>query len=330
MTAESHKAKGLIFRVLTIAGLAMIVVAYFSPIWWVSLTAPQYPESAFPQGIRIHFHMDSVSNGCRFVESTEKTEDEVLNCKHEMDAINHYVGMYPIAAGGPVERAYSPFLIAMLALMLGTFMIGGRKRRAAVFGIGSAVIIAWMTMAMQANGGIHYLSPNYVKDFSSTMGLYPEDYADWSGLYTIEESYHEALGRYFREEVKNAQAVALMMKFAHGVYWGIIASLAALTVGLLLWRPIYWLLVLIPAAVPAFFVVEYAAWLWWFGHSLHEMGAFTVKPFMPTVLGQGKVAQFSTYSYPHYGFGLLAAAGLVLLLAMLIRRKQLQESSEQG
>ena len=35
------------------------------------------------------------------------------------------------------------------------------------------------------------------------------------------------------------------------------------------------------------------------------LGAFTVKPFMPTVFGEGKVAQFSTYSYPHWGYGLL-------------------------
>ena len=60
------------------------------------------------------------------------------------------------------------------------------------------------------------------------------------------------------------------------------------------------------------------------------MGAFTLKPFMPTVFGQGKVAQFTTYSYPHYGFGLLVAATLVLLLAALIRRKQIIEAGAEA
>jgi hypothetical protein len=44
-----------------------MIAAYFSPIWWVSLTAPNYPKDAFPDGIRIHFHFDGVYNGCKAV-----------------------------------------------------------------------------------------------------------------------------------------------------------------------------------------------------------------------------------------------------------------------
>jgi hypothetical protein len=76
--------------------------------------------------------------------------------------------------------------------------------------------------------------------------------------------------------------------------------------------------------IPLAFVADYAAWLWWFGHNLHPWAAFSVKPFMPTVFGQGKVAQFFTYSYPHYGYGLLVAAALLLIVATLLRRKQLK------
>jgi hypothetical protein len=61
----------------------------------------------------------------------------------------------------------------------------------------------------------------------------------------------------------------------------------------------------VPALLPLFFVITYAGWLWFFGHNLHPWGAFTVKPFMPTVFGEGKVAQFSTYSYPYWGYALL-------------------------
>ncbi|MCB1849498.1 MAG: hypothetical protein KDI83_01695, partial [Gammaproteobacteria bacterium] len=85
---------------------------------------------------------------------------------------------------------------------------------------------------------------------------------------------------------------------------------------------LYWLLVLVPAALPLFFVIDYAAWLWWYGHTLNDMGAFTVKPFMPTVFGQGKVAQFATHSYPAIGFGLMLAMSLILAVAALIRKRQ--------
>jgi hypothetical protein len=45
---------------------------------------------------------------------------------------------------------------------------------------------------------------------------------------------------------------------------------------------------------------------------------------MPTVFGEGKVAQFSTYSYPYWGYALLMVVFVCLMLALLIRRKQLR------
>ena len=82
-------------------------------------------------------------------------------------------------------------------------------------------------------------------------------------------------------------------------------------------------MILVPIALPLFFVIDYAGWLWWYGHNLNDMGAFTVKPFMPTVFGDGKVAQFSTHSYPYIGFGLMLLLSAVLAVAALLRRKQL-------
>jgi hypothetical protein len=46
---------------------------------------------------------------------------------------------------------------------------------------------------------------------------------------------------------------------------------------------------------------------------------------MPTVFGDGKVAQFTTHSYPSVGFGLMLLASVLAGLAALIRRKQLAE-----
>jgi hypothetical protein len=105
--------------------------------------------------------------------------------------------------------------------------------------------------------------------------------------------------------------------------------------GLLLWGayrgigPLYWLLILVPMALPLFFLIDYSGWLWWYGHNLNDMGAFTVKPFMPTVFGDGKVAQFATHSYPSWGFGLMLLASVALALAALMRRKECREEDAQ-
>ncbi|MEO5336301.1 MAG: hypothetical protein H7841_05320 [Magnetospirillum sp. WYHS-4] len=322
MNADANAKQTLLFRLLIVAALVCLAVAYVSPIWWVSLKAPQYPEVAFPQGIRIHFHVDKVENGCQIIESAEKTQTERLNCKHEMDAINHYVGMYPIAAGGPVERAFSPFLFSLLGLMIVAFAIPKKGLQVGVVAAGSLGIAVWMTMAMFTKGGVLMLSPNYIGDFVGTMDLDLKDYADWSGFVVIDESYREALGRYFRDMQEIGHRSGIMNAAAKVTYWGILAALAVLSFGVWKWGFTRWVLVIVPALLPVFFVIEYSAWLWWFGHNLHEMAAFTIKPFMPTVFGQGKVAQFSTHSYPHYGFALFAAVGVSMALAGLLELKR--------
>lgn len=325
MSADKQTKRGVAFRVMMVAAMILMGVAYASPIWWVSLSAPQYPESMFPDGIRIHFHFDGVYNGCSTSERAEIASDEALDCKHEMDAINHYVGMYPIAAGAPIERALSPFMVSLLGVMMLAFVMPGRKSQLAVLAVGGAGVVAWMSAAMFTAGGIHLISPQYVADMEKTMALWPEDYADWTALQAIQESYREALGRYFREADKITAMVGTMTTATYVIY-GLVVAAAALLVGgmLILPRLVYWVLGLAPAVLPVAFVVDYSAWLYWFGHNLNEMGAFTLKPFMPTVFGQGKVAQFTTYSYPHYGFGLLLAVAVLAVLAVLIRRKQLQ------
>jgi len=107
---------------------------------------------------------------------------------------------------------------------------------------------------------------------------------------------------------------------------GLIVSMVVIVAGVARFRRFSLLLVAVPSLLPLFFVIEYAGWLWFFGHNMHTWGAFTVKPFMPTLFGEGKVAQFSTYSYPYWGFGLLMVVFFCLTLAMLLRRRQLRDS----
>jgi hypothetical protein len=54
---------------------------------------------------------------------------------------------------------------------------------------------------------------------------------------------------------------------------------------------------------------------------MHAWGAFKIKPFTPTVFGDGKVAQFTTHSYPTWGFWVLIGISLLSLLALISRIK---------
>ena len=199
----------------SLAGLVLLAASFFAPMWWVSLTAPNYPEHIYPHGVRIVMHWTHVANGCtaQTRERDEIAEDEVLDCVAEMNTINHYIGMHPIELGAQRELAAAPYLFVAFGLLV--------------------------------------------------------------------------------------------------------------VVGLFYRGPLWWFLFVPAIALPIGFLVDFAGWLYWFGHNLHEWAAFTVKPFMPTVFGEGKVAQFSTYSYPDYGMALSIAASVCLTLALLQRRKQL-------
>jgi len=388
MDKAASKKRGIIFRALTVIAVVLLAAAYFQPGWWVSLKAPNYPEATFPQGIKILFHMDSVRNGCEIRDSAEVDETEALNCVHEMDTINHYVGMYPIASGGPVEKAFSPFLFGMIGVMALAFAAPGRRSRIAVSVIGYGAVAVWMTMAVWGENGAAKHTSGYLEglvvslgqdasdeikdqDLSPIVRMLRESLAaseetpaqaaiesgdrtalmatlkaayetdqrklpaaeqeEWTGslMQLFQWHYAKSLGLWFNEPERNDPLVATMTTVAKALYWVVLAAMAfmvfaALSAG----RIFYWLLVLVPAAVPVGFLAEYAGWLWWYGHSLNEMGAFTLKPFMPTVFGDGKVAQFSTHSYPDIGFGLMVAASVLLLLAALIRRKQLHDAGD--
>lgn len=172
------------------------------PIWAVSLEAPNYPKKAFPEGIPVFFHFDGFSG-------------EV----HEMNTINHYVGMDPMWVGGVFEREIG--IYALLGLSIGIILF-----------------IAYNTKAL---------------------------------------SY----------------------------------------------------IMLIPAALPFIFVADYSFWLYWFGHNLHDWGMFKIKPFMPTVFGDGKIAQFTTHSYPTIGFYLLLIISFFSILAFLANQKAIKETKQQ-
>lgn len=380
---------------LTLVALGLLTVIFYSPIWWVSLTAPNYPEESFPDGVRIHFHMNGVFNGCKKQDKQEITESEALDCVHEMDTINHYVGMYPIAAGGPVERGFGQFLMVFLGVMLLGFMCTKPKVRLGIMGVGFAGITLWMTLTLYAEEGFNLQNAGYVKALITSLDqdataekaasdeiviggitgilkdsleesgvkvelpseiasreavarqsdkmylieqlretydidqVKPDSMEPWDGSTFQVMSWHygKSLGRYFNNPAEITPMVANLELGIHAVYIALIGAMLLLLFGA---RKnsglLYWLLVVVPIALPVFFIIDYSAWLWWYGHTLNDMGAFSVKPFMPTVFGDGKVAQFTTHSYPSLGFGLMVLLSLVLAVAALIRLKQFKGS----
>lgn len=403
-TKKGNK-RGLISSLLILASIVLLIAIYYSPVWWVALTAPNYPEEAFPDGVRINFHMNGVFNGCKKINKAELEESEALDCVHEMDTINHYVGMYPIAAGGVIERAFSPFLVGLLAVMLLGFMCTRPKLRLAIVALGFSAIAVWMSMAWYGKAGLNYHNAGYIYALVTSMDqdtekeggsvaigdvrkagtkslkklkdslagrkieddeedsdtekfisapkvkgttakqdniahlrtLFDVDQAkkeknvrqEWDGSLRQMMSWHyqKNLGRYFNNPAEITPMVKTMGMVADVVFFGIIGAMLLLIFGV--WKgikPLYWLMILVPMALPLFFIVEYSGWLYWYGHTLNQMGAFTVKPFMPTVFGQGKVAQFTTHSYPAIGFFMMLGMAVLLALAAMIRRKYLKEN----
>lgn len=381
--------RSLLANALVLAAIGILITMYFTPIWWVSLTAPNYPEEAFPDGIRIHFHMNGVFNGCEKIDNVEITEDEAIDCVHEMDTINHYVGMYPIAAGGVVERAFSPFLVSMLVVMLGGFMFTRPGLRTGVLSAGFIFIVGWMYLTYYSDDGLKYQNGGYIKamitaldqdtevekkemtagealiarmkasleesekksramdakgdeevtESEKTNNIYSlqvtfekdqerkpaNERQQWngSGAQMLAWHYEKNLARYFNVPEEIQPMVATMSAAADVVFWLLIAAMIFLIVVTYKTNSkLYWLLVIPSILLPVFFIIDYSAWLWWYGHTLNDMGAFTVKPFMPTVFGDGKVAQFTTHSYPHTGFGLMVLFAAVLVIAANQRYKQ--------
>ncbi len=173
-----------------------------TPLWYVSLEAPNYPKESFPNGIPVYYHFDGYSGDV-----------------HEMNTINHFIGMYPMERGGILERKLVPYIMLIMTL---------------------------------------------------------------------------------------------------GMIWFIAYD-----------GKISLLFMVIPIVVPFGFLVLYAGWLYWYGHNMQDWGAFKIKPFMPTVLGDGKVAQFTTHSYPTTGFYMLSVISILSALALFSKIKYLKAKKEQ-
>lgn len=370
--------------------LFLLIPIYNLPIWWVSLTAPNYPEESFPDGVKIYFYMNGVFNGCSAVEKAEIDENETLDCVHEMDTINHYVGMYPIAAGGPVEVAFSLFLMCMVGVMLISYIIDDRNKRTITQVVGFLAIAIWMTLVFYTPNGIKYFNTKYLDGRIAALGQENEDtseelsagealiaslkaslessgvevaedekveksqkeqdiaflkdsfeasqkrlaiHEEWTGdgIQLLSWHYRTNLARYFNDPAKIDPMVKTMIRISHILFFLVLIGMVVIVIGSRKTNSIFHkIMIFAPMALPVIFLIFYSAWLSWYGHNMNSMGAFTLKPFMPTVFGQGKVAQFTTNSYPHIGFFLMLISSALLLFAFKARGGVQKEAVEEN
>jgi len=86
-----------------------------------------------------------------------------------------------------------------------------------------------------------------------------------------------------------------------------------------------------PAIVfPGIFLLDLFFWLYNFGHNLGPRAALSnaIKPFTPTVLGEGVIGQFKTVAYADFGLLLATAASLMILAGLYFQRRAYKPLTE--
>ncbi len=103
------KPLNLTSRLFLVAGVAALMASYWTPLWRIKLVAPQYSE-----GLTLDIYSWRIVAG---------HEGQDIN---EINNLNHYIGMKPLAEADFFEMKWMPFII-------GVFVI--YTLRAAVFGM---------------------------------------------------------------------------------------------------------------------------------------------------------------------------------------------------
>lgn len=71
-----------------------------------------------------------------------------------------------------------------------------------------------------------------------------------------------------------------------------------------------------------FSMVNFYYRLYTYGTDLDPRAPMTIEPFVPTLIGKNKIANFIQYSYPDVAGYLLLAFAICLILAMFLSRKE--------
>ena len=83
------------------------------------------------------------------------------------------------------------------------------------------------------------------------------------------------------------------------------------------------LLVLPTILMPLMFLADLQFWLWKFGTNLDPKAPLSsaIKPFVPSVLGSGLIAQFKTVALPGLGLYLAIVASILCVVGLYFHRK---------
>jgi hypothetical protein len=84
------------------------------------------------------------------------------------------------------------------------------------------------------------------------------------------------------------------------------------------------LLLVLPAVLfPAGFLIDLQYWLHSFGQNLDPRAPLSssIKPFTPTILGEGGIGQFKTYSEVGFGFYLACTSSVLVIVALVFHRR---------
>lgn len=188
---QKERRKFLIPSIIMIVAALILLISIFMPYWNITLHAPQYPG-----GLEAKLYVNRVTGDVR-----------------ELDGLNHYIGMKPMAEAAPLERSLSIYMIVGIVLL--------------------------------TVGAIYVHSP-----------------------------------------------IALFLSIPAVLY-------------------------------PLFFLGDLYFWLWNFGMNLDRRAPLSgaIKPFVPPLLGEGKIGQFRTVASWEIGLYLSIAASILILVGLYFHRR---------
>lgn len=102
-----------------------------------------------------------------------------------------------------------------------------------------------------------------------------------------------------------------------------VAALALLILAAIFVHSKWALLLALPALLfPAIFLVDLQYWMANFGQNLEPSAPLSssIKPFVPPVLFEGRIAQFRTWAMPEAGLWLALAASVLILIGLYLHR----------
>ena len=103
-----------------------------------------------------------------------------------------------------------------------------------------------------------------------------------------------------------------------------ISALALLVLAAVFIHSPWSVLLTLPAIlIPPVFLADLYFWLNNFGQNLDPRAALSnaVKPFTPTILGEGVIGQFRTVAYADFGLLIASAASILILVGLYLQRR---------